>query len=152
MFAGSYFSILLTLTVVQISAVGGKKKHKTKQFAMFLIPLKSNKRAYQSRKAQEFKYFIYVFSSIILIKSGHKAKRIFTLTRTSSSLHTYSTLPWDPLNIFLPTVTSRAENWVTYFMTGMNSSFCLTQRFRDRFTIAEPHCKFHRGVSADVTL
>lgn len=28
MFAGSYFSILLTLTVVQISAVGGKKKHK----------------------------------------------------------------------------------------------------------------------------
>lgn len=53
MFAGSYFCILLTqftLAVVQISAVGVKKT-KQKQFAMFLIPLKSNTRPYQSKKA-----------------------------------------------------------------------------------------------------
>lgn len=34
----------------------------------------------------------------------------------------------------------------------MNGSFCFTQRFRDHFTIAAPHCKFHWGICADVTL
>lgn len=91
-----------------------------------------------------------VFSAIILIKLGQKTKRIFS--HTISSLYTHSTIPWDQADIFLHTVTSKAENWVTYVITGMNSSFCFTQRFRDRFTIALPHCKFHWGVSADVTL
>lgn len=64
----------------------------------------------------------------------------------------HSLIPWDQQDICLHTVTSSVENWLTYFMTGMNSSFCFTHRFRDRFTIAAPHCKFHWGISADVTL
>lgn len=89
MFAGSYFCILLTqftLAVVQISAVGVKKTKKT----ICNVPDSVKK---QHTSVSVKKSFIYVFSSIIFIKSGHKAKRIFTLTRTSSSLYTYSTVP-----------------------------------------------------------